>query len=102
MVKYSVIYQGRPAAPEAFDDYYWSRHLPTVARWPGVRQIVVSRGRAGDEIYQICDIVFDSMADLERAMASPERQVSVEDVKRFPAFEGQIKRQIFEVRPFAG
>jgi uncharacterized protein (TIGR02118 family) len=102
VVKLSVIYQGRPADPVAFDGYYWSQHLPTVARWPKVRRIDVAKGRAGDEVYQICDIVFDSMADLEAALASPERQVSADDVKRFPPFEGQIKRQVLEVRGFLG
>lgn len=100
MVKLCVIYQGRPADPAAFDDYYWSRHLPTVARWPRARRITVGRGKPGDEIYQVAEIFFDTAADLEAALASPERKVSAEDVKRFPPFEGQIKRQVFEVRDF--
>lgn len=100
MVKLSVIYQGRPADPAAFDAYYWSTHLPTVARWPGVRRIEVAKGQPGDEWYQVCDIVFDSREALETALASPERKVSAADVKNFPTFEGQIKRQIFDVRQF--
>ncbi len=101
MVRLSVIYQGRPQDPAAFDDYYWSKHLPTVVRWPGVRRVEVARGEPGDEIYQICDIYFDSTEALRAALASPERKVSLEDARRFPAFEGQVKRQVFEVRPFS-
>lgn len=100
MVKLSVIYQGRPADPAAFDDYYWSKHLPTVARWPGVRRIELARGEPGQEIYQICDIYFDSSDALRLALSSPERRVSQEDVKRLPPFEGQIQRQVFELRGF--
>ncbi len=102
MVKLSVIYRGRPADPAAFDDYYWSKHLPTVARWPGVRRIELARGEAGQEIYQVCDIYFDSHDTLRVALMSPERKVSQEDVKRFPSFEGQVERQVFELRDFRG
>jgi uncharacterized protein (TIGR02118 family) len=100
MVKLSVIYQGRPEEPAAFDEHYWSKHLPTVARWPRIRRIVVSMGEPGDEIYQICDLYFDTMDDLQAALSSPERKVSLEDSKRFPAFDGHVKRQVFEVREF--
>ena len=100
MVKLSVIYQGRPQDPTAFDDYYWSRHLPTVTRWPRIRRIVVAAGEPGDEIYQICDLYFDSLEDLRAALGSPERKVSQDDTRRFPAFDGEIKRQVFEVREF--
>lgn len=81
-------------APQGF----WP--IPTVARWPGVRRIVLARGEPGEEIYQICDIHFDSFDALRAALTSPERKVSQEDAKRFPAFEGQVKRQVFEVREF--
>ena len=100
MVKLCVIYEGRPADPAAFDDYYWASHLPTVARWPGVRRIELSQGEPGEEIYQVCDIYFDSTEDLQAALASPARQVSAEDTKRFPSFEGRVRRQVFEVRDF--
>lgn len=102
MTKISVMYQGRPADPAAFDAYYWGTHLPTVARWPRVRRIAVATGQPGDDLYQVCDIWFDSPADLEAALASPERKVSADDVKNFPKFEGQIKRQVFTVRDFKG
>jgi hypothetical protein len=48
----------------------------------------------------VADLWFDSRADLEAALASPERKISADDVKRFPEFRGQIKRQIFEVRSY--
>lgn len=41
------------------------------------------------KIYQVADLWFDSRADLDAALASPERKVSADDVKRFPEFRGQ-------------
>jgi uncharacterized protein (TIGR02118 family) len=102
MVKLSVLYVGKPADPAAFDDYYWKTHLPTVKKWPKVKRITLSRGGAGDELYQVADIFFDTRADLDAALASPERKVSSDDVKNFPRFEGQIKRQVFEVKSYLG
>jgi uncharacterized protein (TIGR02118 family) len=99
MVKMSVLYVGQPADPAAFDAYYWGTHLPTVQKWPRIRRITVAKGGAGDEVYQVADR-FDSRADLDTALASSERKVSAEDVKRFPEFRGQIKRQIFEVKSY--
>jgi uncharacterized protein (TIGR02118 family) len=100
MVKMSVMYVGQPADPAAFDAYYWKTHLPTVEKWPGIRRITIAKGAAGDEFYQIADLVFDSRADLDVALASPERKASADDVKRFPEFRGQIKRQIFQVTSY--
>ena len=100
MVKLSVIYQGRPEDAAAFDGYYWSKHLPTVARWPKIRRITLAAGEAGEEIYQICDLHFDSMDDLQAALSSPERKISLDDTKNFPPFEGQVKRQVFELKDF--
>jgi uncharacterized protein (TIGR02118 family) len=100
MVKMSVMYVGQPINPAAFDAYYWNTHLPTVRKWPAIRRIVVAKGAPGDELYQVADLWFDSRADLDVALASPERKVSADDIKNFPEFRGQIKRQIFEVKPY--
>jgi len=99
-VRMSVMYVGQPADPAAFDAYYWNTHLPTVRKWPGIRRITVAKGGPGDELYQVADLWFDSRADLDAALASPERKASADDAKRFPEFRGQIKRQIFDVRPY--
>lgn len=100
MVKVSVMYVGQPADPAAFDAYYWGTHLPTVQKWPRIRRITLAKGGPGAEFYQIADLWFDSRADLDAALASPERKVSADDVKRFPEFQGQIKRQVFEVQSY--
>ena len=100
MVKISVMYVGQPSDPPAFDAYYWGTHLPTVRKWPRIRRITLAKGGPGEEFYQVADLLFDSRADLDAALASPERKVSADDVKRFPEFRGQIKRQIFDVETY--
>ena len=96
MIKYCVIYYGKPEDPAAFDDYYWTHHLPLVTRWPKLKRLAVSKGQPGDEIYQIAEIHFENREDLDVALHSPERAVTGQDLKNFPKFNGEIKRQIFE------
>lgn len=101
MVKFCVIYNGRPEDPEKFDRYYWGAHLPIVARWPKVRRIVVSRTRQlNEEIYMIAELFFDSFEDLEAALASPERKEAARDRQNFPPFYGTIRYQTLEVREY--
>ena len=101
MIKFCVFYCGKPDDPVAFDKYYWAHHLPIVACWPRLKRIVVSKGQTGDEIYQIAEMYFDSRKDMETALRSPERERAAEDTKNFPCFNGEVKRQVFEVTDFA-
>jgi uncharacterized protein (TIGR02118 family) len=100
MVKYVVLYEGKPQDPEEFNRYYWDKHLPTVARWPNIKRIVVSRARLGGDLYQLCEFFFDSLEDLQNALASPERKISGEDRKNFPPFEGTIRHQAVEIEEY--
>ena len=70
MVKFCVFYYGKPEDPAAFDKYYWSHHLPIVARWPQIKRIVVSKGQPDDDIYQIAELYFDSRMEMETALSS--------------------------------
>ena len=96
MIKFCVFYYGKPEDPAAFDDYYWTHHLPLVTRWPRLRRFVISKGQPGDEIYLIAEMYFESREDLEIAFHSPERAETGRDLKNFPKFLGEIKRQTFE------
>ena len=100
MVKFCVFYYGKPEDPVVFDKYYWDRHLPLVARWPLLKRIVLIKGQPGDDIYQIAEMYFDSLADVEAALRSPERAVTAEDGKRLPRFIGEVKRGTFEVKDY--
>jgi uncharacterized protein (TIGR02118 family) len=100
MVKLCVFYYGKPEDPEAFDKYYWTHHLSIVARWPHIQRIVISKGQPGDDIYQMAELFFDNRVDMETALRSPERALAAEDVKNFPRFNGELKRQTFEVNEY--
>jgi len=101
MVKFCVIYEGRPEDPEQFDRYYWEKHLPIVARWPGLRGMTINKARLLNEgIYQIAEMYFDDSKALEAAIASPERAEAAQDRLKFPNFYGTIRYQVLEVRDY--
>lgn len=77
-----------PHDPVAFDSYYLSRHIPLARAVPGVRKIEVSTGPAvtphGAAAYhRIVTLTFDSMAELQSGLASPEGQSAVADLANF-------------------
>jgi uncharacterized protein (TIGR02118 family) len=102
MVKFCVFYYGKPEDPAAFDAYYRDHHLPLVVGWPKIRRIVLSKGLADSDLYQMAELYFDNRTEMEAALASPERAIAAEDGKtKLPRFIGEIKRQSFEVLEFA-
>ncbi len=102
MVKFCVIYQGRPENPEAFDRHYREKHVAIIARWPKLRKIVVNRCRLlNEELYMLVEMWFDSVADLDAALASPERREAAEDRLRFPPFHGTIRHQVLEASEYS-
>lgn len=101
MVKFCVIYQGRPENPEEFDRYYWNNHLPIIAQWPRVRRIVVGRSRQlNEEVYMIAEFFFDNVEDVEKALRSEARQEAARDRLKFPKFYGTIRHQILELKEY--
>lgn len=99
-VRYDVTAQDR----EAFLAYYRTHHVPILARWPGLRRIVlhtpvewgdawpVQRGRA----LLLAQLEFDSLEALHAAFGSPERAEARADMAKFPPFEGQVTHQALE------
>ena len=94
---YLVIYQGQPQDPEAFLKYYLEHHIPIVWTFPKVRTVEVERGVDGGDVFMIGRFTFDSLADLNAAIHSPEREVARQDMKNFPPFTGTIHRQAVEI-----
>jgi uncharacterized protein (TIGR02118 family) len=86
MAKILVLYHP-PADPAAFDKYYHETHIPLATRMPGVRSCVISaappRVLAGHPAYLVAELTFDSMADLDAALASPEGQTTAADLANF-------------------
>ena len=75
MAKAVVLYNP-PTDPGAFDAYYASTHTPLAKTFPKLRALEVSRGPVmtpqGPAPYHLVAILtFDTMADLQAAMASP-------------------------------
>jgi uncharacterized protein (TIGR02118 family) len=84
--KILVLYP-QPADPAAFDKYYFSTHIPLARKVPYLRSMKFNAGApvaiAGTAPYLIAELEFDSMADLQAAVASPEGQATGADVPNF-------------------
>jgi uncharacterized protein (TIGR02118 family) len=87
MAKLIVLYK-RPKDAEAFDKYYFTRHVPIAKKIPGLRRYDVSQGAiatpAGpSELHLVATLHFDNMAAIQAAFASPEGKAAAADVATF-------------------
>jgi len=86
MAQVLVLYN-TPADPAAFDRYYRDTHIPIARKIPGLRSFSISRGPvqalAGTAPYLVAILSFDSMADLNAALTSPEGQAAAADLPKF-------------------
>ena len=75
----------QPEDPEAFDRHYREVHAPIVRRYPALRDLRLTRadGVAGrpSPIYLVAEMVFDSRADLDAALASEPGVESGRDLR---------------------
>ena len=100
-VSYFVRYDIVPSSEKAFLEYYRTRHVPILARWPGMRRVVLYTGVAAKDSLQVnegktfllAQLEFESQADLERAMQSPQRAEARLDFQEFPPFAGTVTHQ---------
>jgi uncharacterized protein (TIGR02118 family) len=100
MAQLLVLYN-QPADPAAFDRYYFEKHVPIAKKVPGVRSYLVNSGSptmmAGTlSPHLIAELQFDSMADLEAAMASPEGQAAAADLANFA--QAGVTLLVFDTR----
>jgi len=87
MARLLVIY-GAPMDPDAFDRYYFETHVPLAKTIPGIRRYEVSRGpilnpEGPSKAHLVATLVFDDLAAIRRAFASPEGQATAADVRTF-------------------
>ena len=98
-VSYFVRYEIEDS--EEFVRHYKERHVPILARWPGMRRVVLHRPvpwtdpcpvHRGSTVL-VAQLEFETQADLEQALASPERAEARRDFDRFPPYEGKVFHQ---------
>ncbi len=86
MAQVLVLYNA-PTDAAAFDRYYAETHIPIANRIPKLRSYTVSRGPvqalSGTAPHLIAILGFDSMADLQAALESPEGKAAAADLANF-------------------
>jgi uncharacterized protein (TIGR02118 family) len=100
-VSYFVRYDITAVDAQRFVDRYREVHVPLLARWPGIRRVVlhtpldwhdpftVNRGRT----VLLAQLEFESIAAMEAALQSEGRAAAREDFKQFPPYEGSVVHQ---------
>jgi uncharacterized protein (TIGR02118 family) len=87
MAKLVVLYNP-PQDSAAFEAYYVPKHIPLVRKMPGVKKIEISTGPVvtpdGPSAYHLVAMLsFDTLADLQAGVGSPEGQETVADLANF-------------------
>ena len=98
MARLIAIYR-TPEDPAAFDAYYAATHAPLAWTIPGLRGYEISTGGvtspAGPSgVHLIATLSFDSLADLQAGLASPEGQATAADLGNFA--DGGVDLYMFD------
>lgn len=100
MAQLLVLYNN-PADPAAFARHYRQTHIPLAQKIPGLRSYLISSGPvqalAGTAPDLIATLNFDSMADLNAALGSPEGQAAAADLSNFAS--GGVTLLIHDSQP---
>lgn len=85
-VKLIALYK-KPQDTKAFDDHYFNVHAPLAEKMPGLRHVEYNRVTASPMgepgYYLIAELTFDSLEDLNAAMASEEGKAAAKDLMGF-------------------
>lgn len=87
MAKLIALYK-HPENKEEFDNHYFNVHAPITAKIPGLREMKVTKmtgspmGGEG-KYYLMCEMVYDSLEDLQQGLRSPEGKASGKDLMGF-------------------
>lgn len=87
MARLLVLYK-TPKDPAAFDRYYAETHAPLARALPGLRRYEVSRGTVQTPdgpagVHLVAALTFDTLGDIQAALASPEGQAAAGDLGNF-------------------
>ena len=100
-VSYFVRYQGEADDAEAFLRHYRTAHAPILHDFPALRSLVLHHGIAWRDPFPVtpggtlllAQMTFETIEDLDRALASEARTRAREDFARMPAFRGAVTHQ---------
>jgi uncharacterized protein (TIGR02118 family) len=76
----------QPPDPAAFDEAYFTTHLPMIAKVPGLQKTVLtrfSRTLMGESFYLMAEMYFSDLAALKNGMRSPEMASAAENLNTF-------------------
>ena len=101
MAKLVALYK-KPADVAAFDAYYFSTHVPTAKKVPGLRRYDVSTGPAasaqGESPYHLVALLeFDSLAAIQAGLGSPEGKATAADLANFA--QAGVDLLMFDTKP---
>ena len=91
-----------PTDPATFDAYYLLTHVPLAKGLPGLRSYEISAGAvltpAGQAPYHMIAVLrFDTMSDLQTALASSTGHAVVADLENFAT--GGVSVLLFDDQP---
>jgi uncharacterized protein (TIGR02118 family) len=82
-----VLYK-TPTDAAAFDAHYAKTHIPLAKKIPGLRSYRVSKGAVASPagasgVHLVATLSFDSLADLQAGLGSPQGAAAAGDVPNF-------------------
>jgi len=84
----------QPEDPEAFDAHYRDVHDPIVRRYPGIRDVRLTKadgvGGRPAPYYLMAEMFFETRAELDAALASGPALESARDLRNFAAAGVQL------------
>lgn len=89
------------SAQPAFDALMRNTVVPALLTYPGIRQVRLKKLVQADEganpHYMVFELVFDSLAAMDAALASPTRQaVRAHMAEAMKGFNGRIVHRVFD------
>jgi uncharacterized protein (TIGR02118 family) len=96
-----VVMYKTPKDTAAFDQYYFSTHVPIAKKLPGLRKYEVSQGSVAtptgpSNYHLIATLHFDNMAAIQAAFGSAEGKAAADDVRKFAT--GGVDMILFDNR----
>lgn len=98
MAKLIALYR-HPSDPDAFTSYYYSTHVPLAKTIPGLRRYEVNTSPVlaldgTSPYFLVATLTFDSVADFQAALASPEGVAAAGDLQNFA--QAGVELVVFE------